>query len=314
MNNLFAILLFLISFNVANAQVVEPSDTVIQESNPKDTNRYKIIKTDGGELNGEIIKQDNRELLLKTIDGREVYIPQHFISKIVKLSPLELNEKGELIEKSPFATRYFMSTNGFALNEGENYYLINWWGPEIQFGLKNNLSVGVMSTWLGAPIIATFKKSWKIKENTHLALGTLIGTGSYFDVGFYGGIPFGAITFGKQTANISLSFGYGAISDEKQLLYNNDPNGMPLFEEERITDGVSMFSFSGVRKLTNAVSFIFESFFVFPEEQSQFAPLVVISPGFRLQREQGKAFQIGFTGVLSTAVFPIPMVQWYRSF
>ena len=94
MNNLFATLLFLISLNVVNAQVVEPSDTVVQQSNPKDTNRYKIIKTDGGELNGEIIKQDNRELLLKTIDGREVYIPQHLISKIVKLSPLELNEKG----------------------------------------------------------------------------------------------------------------------------------------------------------------------------------------------------------------------------
>jgi len=318
MKNLFTILFVLISLQVLNAQVVEPSDTVNQESNSKNTLiRYKIIKTDGGELNGEIIKQDSRELLLKTIDGREIYLPQHLISKIIKMSPLELNEKGEFIEKSPFSTRYFMSTNGFALNEGENYYLLNWWGPEIQFGLKNNLSVGIMSSWLGTPIIGTFKKSWKIKKNTHVALGALIGTGSYVNINFYGGIPFAAITFGKQTANISLSFGYGAISDIKQLSLPYDPyapypNEQPV--EKRITDGAGMFSFSGVRKLTHSVSFIFESFFVLPDGPSNYVPIVVLSPGLRFQHKQGKAFQIGFTGVLSETVFPIPMVQWYRSF
>jgi len=414
MRNLCTALLVLISFYVVNAQVTEPSDTVNQESNSKDTsirqvtepsdtvnqesnskdtsirqvtepldtvnqesnskdtsirykiiktdggelkgeiikqdNRelllktsdgrevsipqhlisevvkddltfYRIIKTDGGELQGEIIKQDNRELLLKTVDGREIYIPQHVISQIVKLSSLELNKKGEFIDRSPFATRYFMSTNGFSLDEGENYYLINWWGPEMQFGLKNNFSVGLMTTWIGAPIIGTFKKSWKIKKNTHVAIGALIGTGSYSNFDVFGGIPFAAITFGKRTRNISISCGYGAVSDNKTLNNNYPSQQYMPYQEKRITDKVGMFSFSGMCKLTRSVSFIFESFFVLPEDQSEdadFSPLsclAVISPGFRFQHKPGKAFQVGFTGVIMEDIIsPIPMVQWYRSF
>ena len=48
---------------------------------------YKILKTDGGELIGEIIKQDSRDVFFKTYDGREFYIPQYIIKSIVKLNP-----------------------------------------------------------------------------------------------------------------------------------------------------------------------------------------------------------------------------------
>ena len=41
----------------------------------------------------------------------------------------------------------------------------------------------------------------------------------------------------------------------------------------------------------------------------------LITPGLRFQQEKGKAFQVGFAGVFDkNGFFPIPMVQWFRSF
>jgi len=47
-----------------------------------DTSTYRIIKTDGGELIGQIQSQDAREILLLTKNNRQIYIPQHTIKKL----------------------------------------------------------------------------------------------------------------------------------------------------------------------------------------------------------------------------------------
>jgi len=320
MKNLVTLAYIIVGLQIVNAQNATVSDTLSQstQSNENTQQVYKIIKTDGGELLGKILTQNNREILLQSIDGREIYIPQHKIQKIEKLDSTEFNQKGEFVGNDPFATRYFLSTNGFALKEGDSYILYNWWGPEIQFGLKNNISLGVISTWIGAPIIGTIKKSWEINKNKHVAIGALLGTGSYGRFDLYGGLPFASLTLGEKTRNVSLSAGYGAIS------YNEfqDFNYTPDWQTKRVFDGATMFSVSGMFKVSTSISFVFESFFAFKEanlgdngDTSSSNLIGFVSPGFRFQQNPGKAFQVGFTGAFSDGIpIPIPMIQWYRKF
>jgi hypothetical protein len=329
MKNLVTLVIITLSLQIVNAQKTIVADTLSQstQSNENIQQIYKIIKTDGGELRGKILTQNNREILLQTIDGREIYIPQHTIQKIEKLDSTEFNQKGEFIGNDPFATRYFLSTNGFALKEGDSYILYNWWGPEIQFGLKNNISLGVMSTWIGAPIIGTIKKSWEINKNKHVAIGALLGTGSYGRFDLYGGLPFASLTLGEKTRNISLSAGYGAVS-YYQFQYISDEyisdeyNSYQYPEIERVVDKATMFSVSGMFKVSTSISLVFESFFAFKEANrrtngntSSSNLIGFVSPGFRFQQTPGKAFQVGFTGAFSNGIpIPIPMIQWYRKF
>jgi len=106
MKVLIIIIGFLFVFQGVNAQVDTVSNS-ISDSSKVQTQLYKIIKTDGGELVGEIIEQDSREIFFKTHDGRQFYIPQHSIKEIVKLDAKEFNKQGNFVGEEPFATRYF---------------------------------------------------------------------------------------------------------------------------------------------------------------------------------------------------------------
>ena len=56
-----------------------------------------VLQTDGTKWIGQILSSNSREILFKTQEGRELYIPQFVISKIdlVKLS--EFSESGNYI-------------------------------------------------------------------------------------------------------------------------------------------------------------------------------------------------------------------------
>ena len=91
---------------------------------------------------------------------------------------------------------------------------------------------------------------------------------------------------------------------------------------KRVFDRATLFSISGMHKVSTKISLVFESFFAFKESRqtangskssSSFAG--IFSPGFRFQQNPGKAFQIGFTGgIYNDDPIRIPMVQWYRKF
>ena len=289
----------------------------------QDTNKYRFIKTDGGEIFGKILSQDEREILVLTKDNRKIYIPQHTIKEIVLISSKNFNQNGDFIGEDKFSTRYFITTNGLPIKKGENYIQWNLFGPDIQFGLGKNFGVGLMTSWIGIPIIGTIKKSWELGAKTQFAIGGLFGTGSWASPDFGGMLPFGTISFGDRTKNLSISSGYGAIWQDGG------------------TSGRALASIAGMIKISQKVSLVFDSFILLPgktetktrvenvydvagnstpqtityeEKKSGFALLI---PGIRIHQSEGKAIQFGFLGMYTDNTFlsvPIPMIQWYRSF
>jgi hypothetical protein len=270
------------------------SDT-LQKS---DTSFYRIVKTDGSEILGQIIKKDKREVLVMTEDGREIFIPQYVIKEIIPIQKEDYNSNGKFVGEDKFATRYFITTNGLPVKKGEHYVQWNLFGPDFQFGVGENLGVGVMTSWVGIPIIGTIKKSFQLGEKSQLAVGALVGTGSWALPRFGGALPYVTLSFGSRRANIAFSGGYGAIW--------GDGNSV----------GRGLASIAGMVKVAPKISIVFDSFILLPNQQGNSDMVSLIIPGIRWHQEEGKAFQFGFAGVAfegDVVPIPVPMVQWYRS-
>lgn len=291
-----------------------------------DSIQYKILKSDGDVLIGKIIKQDAREVLFLTSDNREIYIPQHVIKTITPINTNEFDSSGNFVGEDSFATRYFITTNGLPIKKGEHYVQWNLFGPDFQFGLGKNFGVGVMTSWVGMPIIGTVKKSWEIGEKTQFALGGLVGTGAWAAPDFGGALPFATLSFGDRTKNIAFSGGYGAVWDGDVV-------------------GRGLASVAGMIKVSPKISLVFDSFILLPTPkrtvtdtyqtyvynsstgQNEYQTVTntyetrrpgfaLLIPGVRWHKEEGKAFQFGFSGVVANGdllPLPIPMVQWYRT-
>ena len=315
---IFALLLVVFA-NFSYAQ--KDSSQVVQDSTI-----YRVIKTDGNDHIGYIVSKDAREVLLRTIEGREFYIPQHLIEEIVEVEQNQYNSQGDFVGEDRFATRYFITTNGLPIKKGDHYIQWNLFGPDFQFGLGDNFGVGVMTSWLGMPIIGTIKKSWEFGEKSQFAIGGLAGTGTWIAPELGGVLPFATLSHGTRKANIAFSGGYGAVWFG---------NGL---------EGRSILSAAGMVKVGRNVSLVFDSFILPPKTEVEtvtyteqvYDPktgtwtdqqvtnthrrwrggFALLIPGVRIHVRERTALQFGFTGIVADGnlvPFPIPMFQVYQS-
>lgn len=326
--SLSALLLF--SFSLFSVQA--------QEEN---TISHKIVKQNGVAFIGKIISQDAREILLDTQEIGLVYIPKHEIKEIIILDEGEKYDGGGL-----FSTRYFLTTNGFPVKKGENYIQWNIFGPDFQFGVADNFGLGIMTSWVGLPIIGTAKYSRQIADKVSGGVGFLGGTGSWAFPRYGLLLPFGFLTFGDRVNNINFTAGYGAlfVEESEPFIINQSTDWSTNYYETRDVSKAEtrlLLSVAGMFKMNSKFSFVFDSFFMLPgkeqeynridqsfdentkketyflrTESSQSGALLVLSPGLRFQANENSSFQFGFTGVYIDGEFlpvPIPMVQWFRA-
>lgn len=311
--SIFRILSFTILFiNISPFFSQEKNDSLSKKA------FFIITKNDGVIYVGEIVYDNAREVFLKTKKTGDLIIPKYEIKSIVKASAAEINEEGELVQSEVFATRYFITTNAIPINKGDSYILWNLYGPDFQFGLGKNVGIGVMSTWIGMPIIGTLKYSVSKNQKLHYGFGLLAGTGSWALPEWGMALPFGILTLGDSKNNINFSAGYGAIIERGK------------------SDGRFLFSIAGFSKIGKKISVVLDSFIMpagnyFNSEETSYNPytgfdetvivrkrkagFALIIPGLRWQLEPNKAFQFGFAGLMvngEAVPAPIPMIQWFR--
>lgn len=279
-----------------------------QAQNNIDTGKvYILIKNDGSEFIGKLVSIDVREVIIESQKLGTIAIPKHEIKELKKLQSGDIGTAGTYVPNEPFATRYFITTNGLPIAKGESYITYNWFGPDIQYGLADNLGVGVITSWIGSPIIFTTKYSFEMDRNVNGAVGLLVGTGGWTsDFGL--AVPYGSITVGNRKSNITGSLGYGSI-------WGTENNG----------GGRSIVSIAAMHKVSKSISLVFDSF-ILPTTKTYIDPFdnkeyknyfALLLPGFRFQTSETGAFQFGFAGMTiegETIAVPFPYVQWFRKF
>lgn len=292
LNTLFLSLFLTMIFSL-NAYCQADRDTL--NSSPK---LVVITTNSGGQFMGTIVKQDAREILIETKDKGQIVIPKYEIKEMHELKAREINGRGEYIPEEIFATRYFITTNGLPLEKGENYVLWNLYGPEIHFGVADNFSLGLMTSWVGIPIIGSAKYTFNITEKVNFGLGTLAGFGSWAAPDFVVALPYGALTIGDRRSNINFSGGYG----------------MAAYED--YSGGATLFSIGAIAKIGKNTSFVFDSFFYVEDNAgSNNGVYGIMIPGIRVQGRHDSAFQFGFSGLYGEGEFvpvPIPMLGWFK--
>lgn len=268
------------------------------------TKTYVITQNDGSQLTGKILKNDERELTVLLMDRRKIIIPQYVIKSITPVNSSDFNAIGQYVGEENFRTRYFLTTNGLPVKKGKNYVQWTLLGPDLQFSVTDRLGAGLMTTWIGMPIIGSIKYTGNISKNVNYAVGALVGTGSYIRPTVGGALPFGAITFGDGRSNLNFSAGYGAIWN------TGDVNGRPLI------------SVAGMTKVGKKVTLVLDSFFLLSSDSyngyignrlnSTFGFII---PGIRINSSDTKAFQLGFASLYFAKRFiptPFPVIQWFR--
>lgn len=258
---------------------------------------YLITTSEGNEFFGTIIYQDTKEVVVETKNLGKVSIPKYQIKEIKEVASKQISVGGDYIPEQRFASRYFITTNGLPLEKGDNYVLWNIYGPDIQFSISDHFGIGIMTSWVGVPIIGTAKYSFNLGKKTNMAIGALLGTGSWSNPEFGLVVPFAAFTVGDRRNNINFSGGYGAV-------WSN-----------QASEGRALFSIAGMATIGKKASLVFDSFII-PnlENHENFALLI---PGIRIQTNKGQFFQYGFAalilnGEVQQGVFP--MIQWFKAF
>jgi hypothetical protein len=291
---------------------------------------YVITNQDGFEYTGEILEDDGDKVVIMTKELGKVTIPKHRIKSIVPVA------FSNYVPHGPFTTRYAFTTNAIPIKKGENYGMMNLFGPEVHFAVNDQLNVGVMSTWIGSPILVAGKYSFSTEvQNVNFSIGSLVGTTGYLN-GFrgYGGLHWLNATVGDRQSNATLSAGYGYLQTGEEIaqegVYDYSNNIYPEYETMKPAHG-PIVSLAGIFKVGHRSSFVFDSMFgrfshqsanfnytanrqvVVHEDDVTFA--LFMMPGLRFQKEDRKAFQISLAGVSvfgpSSVTFPVPMASWF---
>ena len=306
---------------------------------------YIITRHDGVEYTGEIVSDDNREICIDTKMLGKIFIPKYEINTIYEIHEESTIAYNAYQAEGPFTTRYSFTTNALPIKKGENYGMLNIYGPEFHLAVSDKLNVGLMSTWIASPLILATKYSFITKETpVHLSFGSLLGTSGYLNnFRGFGGLQWLSITGGDRNRNITFSGGYAYLKTGN--LYDYHAPGTYPAENfwntgtERLESMYHgpIISIAGIFRIGGKASFVFDSMigrFSYDNYDEEYVygaqEIVIVSlkketttalflmPGVRFQSNYRKALQICVAGVSAfgeeNVSIPLPMVNWFYKF
>lgn len=224
---------------------------------------------------GIILSDDGREVLIDTEDRGKIYLSK---ANILSIKPARASDvvSGEYVGEGAFTTRYSFTTNALPVKRGENYAMLNLYGPEVHFAVSDNTSLGIMSTWLGSPMALAVKRSFGTADPLlNFSAGALLGTTGYLNnFEGRGGLYFANATYGNRKHNVTVALGYaqGTGGDYSTTVvpsgtylsnYNYfEPYNFP--EDLEVREGTSrvrgpLFSVAGITKVGPKASLVFDS-------------------------------------------------------
>ncbi len=232
-----------------------------------DTNFYRILTKDDQEHYGLIVREDNDYIVLKKIDLNEETIPKFAIKE------REIIDRVKLFGYKTHPTRYLYSPSAIPLKRGSGYLnMLYFLAFQAQYGLTDNLTVGITTTPAFMPTLINAKYSYKVDENFYIAAGAQVGRLWYTNEQSLG-VVFGTATYGNEINNISMNLGWG--------FYGKSNENLP------------MATISWAYKSTDKVQFIGEFWGLF---HAKGAPTFLGGPALRIKSGKNLFFDVGVVG------------------
>ena len=255
---------------------------------------YIVTKQDGNEYVGKITYKDPEKIIVNTSDLGQISIPMSTIKSIRPLKKNDIDADGYITPGDKFLNRYFLSTSAAPPEKHKSYMGIGLFGIEYQTALASNLSIRLMTTWIGLPIVGSLKYHIPLSPNNWLAIGGSIGTGGFYFPHSGGLSGFIQYSFVNEKVSFSLS---GRMLD----LYSNEGGNiaLPILEP------------SVCWVIDSKISIVAEGYFQVGNNTDY--PAYILLPGIRFQTRENRCFQIAFGGIMvDNTIQPFPYIQWHK--
>lgn len=184
-----------------------------QEKETAKEQQVIILLEDKSELSGELVSEDEREVVINSISLGLLTFSREEVKRIIYL-----DEKGRIPNPNP--TRYFIGQSAYTHEKGEGYYQ-NIYGlfNLVSYGVTDRFSVigGVelISLFSGTPILFANAKygvpvAPKLNVAASLSYLTFAGSLAEFSIGSLNGL----VTYGTKEHQFTVGTGYGFANGE----------------------------------------------------------------------------------------------------
>ena len=268
-------------------QYINLSENTNPKLEVKVTNLMIEIETyDGNIFLGNIISENEYDLLLKTKDNVEIKLPTSSIKNrdIVNTKTID----NEVLRADPNKSLYLFAPSAFPIGNKEKYcrdFCVIF--PSYNIGLGNySMQFGAFwsPTNIGnVPLVISGKYSFLQKNSPHFALGLMYVNIPNFIDEFGFGIAFGTMTLGNEFSHFSGSMGWGYSM---------------LGGEWEISDR-PIFNLAGNYRISNSIAMVSESW-ILPNVDVDDNPIMISS------RFIGRKFSVDIGGMFS--------ISWLRTF
>jgi len=296
------------------------------------TKRVLVTKHDGGQYTGILLSDDGREILLDTKEIGKIYIPKHLIKSIEELSANQnvisdstpknqqnTNDANDFPDEYNYrnfmSTKYIQGDNAFPLRKGETFLKFMPLGMEGQVYLRENWSIGAMTSYIGAPIGVRSKLSFPMKDSNYFSLDVIYGSmmfGSLYGsgIGTGGGAFSAGFTFGNRSTNFTVKTGFVFLHEEVQTGWWDQVNWV-WNQGPTIVYGypAGYASFSGMTEINARSQLVFDLF----AGAGTGGTIVATGAAFRFGPKPRHRFQLGLSLVITDGFFipvPIPNISY----
>lgn len=278
-----AVFATLLSINHSNAQSSDSTNAP-----QMDSTTYVFTISNKNEVYGTIIKEDPRETTIKSQDGRILIIPSYEITSRKPISQVT-TVNGKVVFKNPHPSRYFYGPSALPMEKNELYVnSVYFLSAQVQYGISENFSAGITTSFLLSPIALTAKYTLKLDESNHIALGGLAGSFSWIDPEEYLGLGFVSYTLGNSESNITASAG---------ILQTSTTSSSPLF------------NLGTHQRLGKHLSFMGEFYYI-PELET-----TITAPFLRMYFNKTTCWDIGLLFIRTDDYsFPLPAFSYTFKF
>lgn len=327
------------------AAVILTAISAIAQQQPwTDTLRtYMIERHDGDVLRGQIIGMDARELTVILSDGTRLVLPKHLLRSMAPLegAPAQDAVSGQTVQTAT----YVLTSSALPMHKGASSLQFNIAGVALEAFPSERFSVGLLSSWISAPIIATAMYRMPLGNNVWLGAGGLVGWGgSLADRNFFAA-PTLTLSMKAGSTNFSLTGGYGFTSLEVETY--DSPDYAARQSTSQITSPRAYAAVGVSLKLARKVRLIVDAFVIsssgnlalpdgkwrrvddyynyydpsqaFTRSYETYSNIFII-PAIRWDYSADAYWQFGFAGYKGNLLnlednsnwspLPIPVVQW----
>ena len=290
MKKLIIQILFIIPvlvFAQGNTDQIEPDSTRQQ---------VEIITRDGNEYIGEIVSENEQEIVLKTPSDITLTIPKNKILKRNEFSGKVV--EGKLFRPDPNKSMYMFAPSAFPIGDQKSYCRdFCLFFPSYNSGFGDNISVQLGAFWFPGmmiedmPLVGSVKISLPSFAKVQFAGGIMYIRFPGFDDGTSMGMGFTFVTgtIGDNFTHASASLGWGYTQFEGEWDFMNAP----------------ILVLAGNYRMSDNFALVYEGWFL-PDFEVDFQPMMGSLRFF------GKRFSFDFGGLffLDMEGLPFPLINF----